>query len=62
MSVQDWIPVAAPGPEDRFMGVDRKGPAQRFTQPVSMSWRQRLGRWLGNKLIQLGARLGGDDW
>lgn len=60
MSLKDWLPAEPPGPDQQLFGTDRTGKWQRHH--FRMTLRQRLGRWLGNKLIRLGARLGGDDW
>lgn len=75
MSLKRWLPgeeytdssgrVWRAGHMPVLMGTDRSAPAARFdalSRAVRGTWRQRFSRWLGNKLIQLGARLGGDDW
>lgn len=62
MSIKDWIPVERPGAEQHFGTERRLLNWQEVRARVRPTRWQSFKRWLGNKLIQLGARLGGDDW
>lgn len=60
--IEGWLPAENVVVDQQLHGTDRVRPGLWERHRLRMSRRQRFGRWLGNVLINLGARIGGDAW